>query len=102
MTEAEWLTCNDVASMWLFIVGKPFSVRKVRLFGIAYCRVLRKQSTHFRKAVEFESAAELVADGLLSIEEAARVCAAVNGEKTTSSGGCWPTISTVAQHSTGE
>jgi hypothetical protein len=70
MTEAEWLTCEDVSSMWLFVVEKPFSVRKLRLFGVAYCRALRNQSAHFRAAVEFESAAELLADDLLSIAEA--------------------------------
>jgi hypothetical protein len=69
MTEAEWLVCDDTPPMWLFVVSEPFSARKVRLFGVAYCRLLR-QSADFRNAVEFESAAELVADGLLSIEEA--------------------------------
>jgi hypothetical protein len=37
MTENEWLTCDDLTSMLIFLHGK-LSERKARLFGLACCR----------------------------------------------------------------
>jgi hypothetical protein len=66
MTEAEWLTCSDPASMLGLLVARG-SVRKLRLFGVACCR---RAEVGSRRALAGRGIdlAERLADGL-KIEE---------------------------------
>jgi hypothetical protein len=68
MTETEWLSFTDPGPMWL-VIRERLSVRKIRLFGVAFCGILRR-TPQFRDAVVFEPWAERVADGLMSLDAA--------------------------------
>jgi hypothetical protein len=68
MTETEWQNCTDLFAMYA-IVRQRLSARKLRLFGVAFCRFLRN-TPNFRNAVIFEPWAEQVADGLMSLDAA--------------------------------
>lgn len=66
MTEAEWLTCTDPGPMLEYLKGRA-SERKLRLFGVACCRLVWHLLDEIgKKAVE---CAERMADGQTTADE---------------------------------
>ncbi|MDB5312322.1 MAG: hypothetical protein JWO38_6524 [Gemmataceae bacterium] len=83
MTEAEWLAGADWRPMWLTVRDR-LSERKMRLFGVGYCGLLRQES-FFQNYLYYEPWAEQVADARLTLDEAradarARLLSPVDGE----------------------
>lgn len=76
MTEAEWERCLDRERLLQFLQDRT-SLRKLRLFAVACCRQQWELFPHEpdRRAIE---AAELFADGAVSVEELQRIAGPLN------------------------
>jgi hypothetical protein len=94
MTDAEWLTNNDPRRMLAFLAGIPernlfgsdggeqLSDRKLRLFGLAWCRFFRSSDEDLR-AIEMS---ERHADGKATFEQVAAAWAFMGGRMIDSTG----------------
>lgn len=67
MNEDEWTRSEEFVPKWLFVRDR-LSSRKLRLFGVAYCRHLR-QDRYFQDFARYEDWAERVADGQMTLAE---------------------------------
>lgn len=87
MTEAEWLTCSDPASM-LDLLVTQVSVRKLRLFGAACCRraEVASRGAFAGRGIDL---AERLADGLEIGEDLTRLRSDLLFEGFPSNNGFW-------------
>ncbi len=77
MTEAEWLTCNDVVELFESLNRRNGSARKFRLLACACCRHIWHLMT-FSSSRESVELAEQYADGLVDLATLDLICERVD------------------------